>query len=187
MLSLLAISALVCLASAFVCPPNYCDHVKQPELNCTGSVIPHTGLCGCYNSCARLEGETCISTHVFGTLRTAVCDTGLVCALTTINGDFEMHKCVKAADVQTTPSQPVEKEVPGEVKRQTYQCGTPCRRKSVHCAISMIVYAGQWFAKCDAAGNFLPEQCDNTGHCFCVDTATGAVLDGTKVLGSASC
>ena len=65
-------------------------------------------------------------------------------------------------------------------------CDTPCRRKSSHCAISMIAYRGQWYARCDVEGKFLPQQCDNTRHCFCVDT-DGKVMEGTKVLGDAQC
>ncbi|CAG5133324.1 unnamed protein product [Candidula unifasciata] len=174
MLSLLTIASFLSLTSAIICPENYCDLVTVLKIECKGSVLRHGGFCDCNQICARIEGETCGILVFMGVNETGICDTGLVCSLVVVDG-VEEHRCTKVVEAQTT-RQPVEET-----------CGTPCRRKSVHCAISMIVFEGQWFANCDAEGNFLPEQCDNTDHCFCVNTTTGAVLEGTKVIGNANC
>ena len=40
---------------------------------------------------------------------------------------------------------------------------TLCEQRRIAAMISMIVYKGQWFPKCDTQGLFMPEQCDNTG------------------------
>ena len=41
---------------------------------------------------------------------------------------------------------------------------TACEQKRRVSMLSMVVYRGQWFPKCDAEGMFEPEQCDNTGR-----------------------
>jgi len=64
---------------------------------------------------------------------------------------------------------------------------TLCERQRIHSMISMIVYPGQWFPKCDATGLFQAEQCDNQGMCFCVDANSGEIDLTTKVKGSANC
>ena len=40
---------------------------------------------------------------------------------------------------------------------------TLCQQKRIQSMISLVVYRGQWFPKCDTQGLFMPEQCDNTG------------------------
>lgn len=58
---------LLGLTSAFVCPPDYCDSVKQEVLNCAPeSVLSKGGLCGCTDVCAKviLCSLTCVCTYV---------------------------------------------------------------------------------------------------------------------------
>ncbi|CAL1547104.1 unnamed protein product [Lymnaea stagnalis] len=175
MLVLLALCAGLSLSSAMVCLPGFCDHIEQPVLDCKGGIIQHAGFCGFYNFCARIEGEACIAEmHIRGVPNTAICDEGLECAPFLVDGTEQGHRCVKKS----------EKPV---AQRLVSPCETACQRQSLLCTISMVVYQGQWFAKCDQQGNFLPQQCDNTNHCFCVDPITGVVQQGTKVLGSANC
>mgnify|MGYP000152095413 CR=1 FL=1 len=40
---------------------------------------------------------------------------------------------------------------------------TECEERRAQSMIIMVVYEGQWSPKCDSAGLFLPQQCDNTG------------------------
>ncbi|KAL5014123.1 hypothetical protein ScPMuIL_008393 [Solemya velum] len=63
---------------------------------------------------------------------------------------------------------------------------TKCQQKRRHMLMIMVVWKGMWVAQCDNDGAFVPEQCDNDNHCFCVDTQ-GEILNGTKVKGHTSC
>ncbi|KAH9494789.1 hypothetical protein Btru_020618 [Bulinus truncatus] len=176
MFGLLILASAIGLASSIVCPKDYCKNVKQPVLNCKGGTIKHAGFCGCIDICAKVEGESCRTWHFRGVPNTEICDEGLVCQTDTEGIGAFGGKCVRKG----------KKPESTKARRQSH-CQTLCQRKSLMCTISMIVYQGQWFAKCDQNGDFLPEQCDNTNHCFCVDTTSGAIIDGTKVLGSANC
>ncbi|XP_059162568.1 uncharacterized protein LOC131945952 [Physella acuta] len=172
MFGLVLISLTVGLSSAIVCLPSFCDNIVQPVLDCKGSVIEHSGFCGCYKMCAKVEGESCsLALPLLGVPSTDVCDQGLDCVPSATDGVAQSFTCVRKAKRASTVT----------------HCVTECQRKSLMCSISMAIYEGQWFANCDQEGNFLPEQCDNTNHCFCVDRLTGAIQDGTKVLGSANC
>lgn len=42
---------------------------------------------------------------------------------------------------------------------------TKCQQMYAIRQISFVIWQGMWVPKCDAAGNFEPEQCDNTGTC----------------------
>merc|ERR1711973_466949 len=90
----------------------------------------------------------CVS-MMFGGVPMAGCDEGLTCQAS--KRAFGLGTCVKH-----------------QTKREGHQ-RTKCEQMKIENQISMVVWQGQWFAKCDAAGNFLPMQCDNTKHCFCVN------------------
>ncbi|GFO01800.1 cystine knot toxin [Plakobranchus ocellatus] len=172
---------MIKLSLAIVCPPNVCDNVQQQPLDCKGGVIKGGGFCGCTDICAKVHGEDCQITSFLGIPNTAVCDEGLTCIPFLLEGSATGHKCVDSSLVGE------DGETPLFVSRRGMRCSTPCQRKSLLCTFSMVVYEGQWFAKCDSLGNFHPEQCDNTGHCFCVDRLSGEIQEDSKVLGSANC
>ncbi|XP_059174163.1 uncharacterized protein LOC131954470, partial [Physella acuta] len=149
MYRLVLISLTFGLSNAIVCLPTFCENAVQPVLDCKGGIIEHAGFCGCYNICAKIEGESCVLNMPFrGVPNTEICDQGLECVPDVTDGVSFGHKCVKKTDNVS--------------QRALSHCVTACQRKSLMCTISMIVYQGQWFAKCDQEGNFLPEQCDNT-------------------------
>lgn len=50
-------------------------------------------------------------------------------------------------------------------KRQTLK-KTKCQQMRDIRMISFVVWKGMWTPKCDALGNFMPEQCDNTRKWF---------------------
>ncbi|XP_015226382.1 PREDICTED: ladderlectin-like [Cyprinodon variegatus] len=55
--------------------------------------------------------------------------------------------------------------------------GGLCDYKRLHC----IVLAGAFCPRCDADGNFLPQQCSgSTGYCWCVNVLTGEEIPNTK-------
>jgi len=174
MLRVLALSCLLGASMAMVCLPEMCDNVKQPLLDCKGGVVKGGGFCGCTDVCAMTEGEPCQATLMFGMVPKGQCDEGLQC-VQTAGRALGMGTCVKP-----------------QVRRQlTVDAGgnhqkTKCEQMKLTSMISMVVYKGQWFAKCDALGNFLPMQCDNTRHCFCVDQE-GVKQEDTYVLGNAKC
>merc|ERR1711874_118680 len=180
-------SLTVAVTSAIVCTPDICQGVTQTALNCKGGVIKNGGFCGCTDICARVENEPCYANVFMGVPNTARCDQGLVCAPISLEGFVQGHQCV----TQENFNQMVMAGNSGaklEVSRKAVpRCDTACRRKTLQCTFSMVVYEGQWFAKCDPLGNSLPQQCDNTHHCFCVHPLTGEVREGSKVLGAAQC
>lgn len=178
---ILSLCVLAKLSLAIVCPPNFCDSVQQPLLDCRGGIIKGGGFCGCTDICARVHGEDCQVDTFLGIPNTAQCDEGLTCTPFLLEGSATGHKCINNSLLGEDGTSNLF------VSRRGLNCQTTCQRKSLMCTISMVVYEGQWFAKCDLEGNFHPEQCDNTGHCFCVNTLTGEIQEGSKVLGSANC
>ncbi|XP_005097263.1 uncharacterized protein LOC101852621 [Aplysia californica] len=179
-------SLTVAVASAIVCTPDFCQGVKQQVLDCKGGVIKNGGFCGCTDICAKVENEPCQANFLLGVPNTDRCDDGLVCAPVTLEGFVQGHQCITQEKFlqQNQNGNPDDLAVS---KKSVPHCNTACRRKSLQCTFSMVVYEGQWFAKCDVQGNFLAQQCDNTNHCFCVDQLTGEVQEGSKVLGAAQC
>ncbi|XP_045173530.2 uncharacterized protein LOC123535064 [Mercenaria mercenaria] len=167
---------LACIgAEAMVCFKGICD--KLPErgpLNCEGSVIKNGGFCRCFDVCAKQEGETCEAEFIRGRPQLGTCDKGLTCKAQE-HMIIGAGKCVKSEDSNETVQKP---------ERSTR---TLCEQRRISSMISMVVYRGQWFPKCDTQGLFVAEQCDNIGQCFCVDVHTGVVDETTKVLGSANC
>ncbi|XP_046368042.2 uncharacterized protein LOC124143203 isoform X1 [Haliotis rufescens] len=155
-------------ANAIVCIPELCEGVKQVPLNCAGSVIKGGGFCSCTDVCAKVEGETCQATLMFGSPSIGQCDAGLQCKA----GDNGiMNFFGRGTCVNTT-----------KTKRSTK---TKCQQMRMSAMITMIVYASKWTPDCDADGNFTPQQCDFSGHCFCVDAM--GVMQGSKVLGKVDC
>ncbi|XP_060605744.1 uncharacterized protein LOC132758205, partial [Ruditapes philippinarum] len=161
----LTLLVVACIgAEAMVCFHGICDRLptREPLTGCKGSVIKNGGFCHCYDVCAKQEGETCQSRPIRGRPNLGTCDTGLVC-------DAQEHmiigagKCVKSEETNVT------------APKQDRSTRTLCEQKRISAMISMIVYRGQWFPKCDAAGLFKAEQCDNINECFCVDVNTGVV------------
>ncbi|KAL8592100.1 hypothetical protein ACOMHN_032570 [Nucella lapillus] len=165
-----ALMSLMVELSLASCPPNVCQNIKKPVLNCKGGIIIGGGYCGCYDLCTSVEGEPCGSQP---------CELGLQC-VDTNNSPTSVGVCKKLHPDVDLGYHP-------HGKRETGHTKTHCEQMRLSSMISMVVYEGQWFAKCDSLGNFMPMQCDNTGHCFCVDTLSGAVQEGSKVLGHASC
>ncbi|XP_071105014.1 saxiphilin-like isoform X2 [Haliotis cracherodii] len=151
-------------ANAIVCIPELCEGVKQVPLNCAGSVIKGGGFCGCSDVCAKMEGETCQARYMHGIIPAGSCDTGLVCKEGQMMA-FGAGTCVKATSKRSTK--------------------TKCQQMRMSAMITMIVYASKWTPNCDADGNFTPQQCDFSGHCFCVDAM--GVMQGSKVLGKVDC
>lgn len=169
--------------ASIVCPPNACDDVQQLPLNCLGGILEKSTWCGCTDTCAKVEGESCSLSIFLGMPNLERCDKGLVCQQVKTEGAISIAGvCVKESDAQDTPLNTISKR-----NALATPCDTACRKKSQNCNFSFVIYKGQWFAKCDSEGNFLAEQCDNTNHCFCVDKTTGTVQESTKVLGSANC
>lgn len=98
---LIALSAVVAVASAFVCLPDYCDNVQQPLLACKGGIAKGTGFCGCTDSCAKLENESCRKAGYnlfFGMPNTEVCDEGLECTPVYLENDHNAI-CKKTSDL----------------------------------------------------------------------------------------
>ncbi|GFS11284.1 cystine knot toxin [Elysia marginata] len=91
---LLSCCLLIKLSLAIVCPPNFCDGVKQPLLDCKGGIINGGGFCGCTDICARVHGEDCDVNTFLGMPNTAQCDEGLTCIPFLLEGSATGHKCV---------------------------------------------------------------------------------------------
>uniref|UniRef100_A0A2L2Y517 Cystine knot toxin n=2 Tax=Parasteatoda tepidariorum TaxID=114398 RepID=A0A2L2Y517_PARTP len=79
-------SVVVAVASAFVCPPNFCSGVKCDDLsNClreNGQKIREKGsFCKCCDICVKVlgEGERCMPDHILGSISASECDEGLAC------------------------------------------------------------------------------------------------------------
>ncbi|KAK7099527.1 uncharacterized protein [Littorina saxatilis] len=175
-----ALSLLAGLSSAIVCLPEMCDSVKQPLLDCQGGVVKNGGFCGCTDVCAKIEGEDCQAEFMFGMIPSGQCDQGLHCVKQEHRA-FGVGTCAQShPDVDLGV-------IHHGVKREAGKVQTRCEQMRLSSMIIMVVYKGQWFPKCDTEGNFLPMQCDNTQHCFCVDKLMGTVQEGTKVLGAANC
>ncbi|XP_041366770.1 uncharacterized protein LOC121381512 isoform X2 [Gigantopelta aegis] len=114
----------------------------------------------------QVEGEGCQESFFRGVIPLGKCDTGL--------------ECVKQKHVAFGRGVCAKKER----KRAAL---TRCELMKRQNMMIMVVWSGQWVGpNCDANGNFLPEQCDRSGHCFCV-TQNGDVIKNTKVLGHAKC
>lgn len=172
------------MSAATECYPGICDTIDIPEVHCKGGTYLKGGFCGCYDSCARVEGETCHSIMTYMTVTQGDCDLGLKCHLNegTEPGSGICRQAPKDVDLGYRPHHHHKLS-----QRDTSHAQTRCEQMRLTSMISMVVYEGQWFAKCDAQGDFLPMQCDNTQHCFCVDTKTGVMVEGSKVLGIADC
>lgn len=178
---ILVVAALVEVTSALVCTPMLCEEMtEQPVLNCQGGIIKGGGFCGCTDACAKVEGEVCQAVFHHGIIPAGTCDLGLRCQQQDQTA-FGRGVCVKTEpDVDLGLHRvAVEREV---VKRER----TLCEERRLAGLMTMVIWAGKWIAKCDADGNFLPEQCDVSGHCFCV-SQDGTVIAGTKVQGPADC
>ncbi|XP_067656019.1 venom protein 302-like [Haliotis asinina] len=151
-------------ANAIVCVPELCSQVKQTPLNCAGSVIKGGGFCGCSDACAKVEGEACQATYMHGIIPQGSCDKGLVCQKDQM-AIFGAGICVKDTSKRSTK--------------------TKCQQMRMASLITMVIYADKWTPTCDTDGNFTPQQCDFSGHCFCVDSM--GVMQGNKVLGKVDC
>ncbi|KAJ8298680.1 hypothetical protein KUTeg_022740 [Tegillarca granosa] len=79
MFQLAVIFSFAAVSSAIVCTPELCQNVKQEPLNCQGSIIQKGGFCGCTDACAKVEGELCQATYMFGIIPAGSCDKGLTC------------------------------------------------------------------------------------------------------------
>ncbi|KAH3890757.1 uncharacterized protein LOC127867309 [Dreissena polymorpha] len=160
--------SLIASSQSMVCFQGICDNIQKPVEHCKGTTIKNGGFCGCYDVCAKQEGDECDAEAVRDRLPLGKCDVGLTCQAQS-NMMFGSGKCVK------------------NTKQAARETHTVCQQRRMQSMISMVVYRGQWFPKCDEEGLFMPEQCDNTGMCFCVDIHSGAVHQETKVQGSANC
>ncbi|XP_041366769.1 uncharacterized protein LOC121381512 isoform X1 [Gigantopelta aegis] len=160
-------AAILVVGDTIVCLPELCASLKSNKpLVCKGSVIKNGGYCGCTDACAKVEGEGCQESFFRGVIPLGKCDTGL--------------ECVKQKHVAFGRGVCAKKER----KRAAL---TRCELMKRQNMMIMVVWSGQWVGpNCDANGNFLPEQCDRSGHCFCV-TQNGDVIKNTKVLGHAKC
>lgn len=179
MLALLVVATLVGTSAAIVCTPLLCEGASQPVLHCPGGTIKGGGFCGCTDACAKVEGQVCQAEYVHSMLPAGTCDLGLYCQ------KLENMVFGRGVCVQNRPA--VDLGLHRQlVVRETVPHRTKCEQMRITAMITMVIWAGKWTPKCDAEGNFLPQQCDVSGHCFCV-TSDGAVIDGTKVLGPAAC
>ena len=68
---------------------------------------------------------------------------------------------VKTGDVDKTTM--VQGPATCAVSRRSTK--TKCQQMYAIRQISFVIWQGMWVPKCDAVGNFEPEQCDNTGTC----------------------
>uniref|UniRef100_A0A3Q0S6F0 Thyroglobulin type-1 domain-containing protein n=1 Tax=Amphilophus citrinellus TaxID=61819 RepID=A0A3Q0S6F0_AMPCI len=65
----------------------------------------------------------------------------------------------------------------GPINSTTSMYGGLCAHKEQYCS-NLI---GSFCPKCDANGNFLPQQCSgSTGYCWCVNIITGKEIPNTK-------
>ncbi|XP_060084426.1 insulin-like growth factor-binding protein 2 [Ylistrum balloti] len=160
-------------ASAIVCTPELCKGVdRETPLNCAGSIIRNGGFCGCSDVCAKVEGEACQATYMFGIIPAGRCDDGLECVHdTTEHSRLGVGSCQRKQD---------------SVRSFEGHAQTTCEQMRAVQQISFVIYSGQWMAKCDAMGNFEPEQCDNENKCFCVDQKSGHLLS-ERQLGHVAC
>ncbi|KAK3580812.1 hypothetical protein CHS0354_025157 [Potamilus streckersoni] len=177
-------AASFAVGNAIVCTTELCQLMGvQTEIHCKGSIIRGGGFCGCSDACAKVEGEICQHGPSFfrGMPPAGTCDTGLVCNRPDPGTDgantlrLDLGVCVR--DETSTD----------KTARAVSPARSLCQQMRIHTLISMVVYRGQWTPLCDADGLFMPMQCDNTNHCFCVDVHTGKVDESTKVLGEAVC
>ncbi|VDI83982.1 Hypothetical predicted protein, partial [Mytilus galloprovincialis] len=252
MLPLILICTIFSVGRALVCTPELCKNAVQEPLNCKGSIIKNGGFCGCYDVCAKQEGEECQAHYSFGMIPAGKCDSGMVCTAPIeatghpmmllgrgqcvktdqadlrraipdtlsacqqmrrvrmismvvwqgwwmpkcdVNGDFmdqqcdNMKRCFcvdsKTGDVDKTTYTTLGAANCAVSKRDNTM--TKCQQKYASMQFSFAIWQGMWYPKCDTVGNFEPEQCDNTGKCFCVSAVDGVVDESTKVLGSADC
>ncbi|OWF52373.1 uncharacterized protein LOC110447855 [Mizuhopecten yessoensis] len=160
-------------ASALVCTPELCKGIdRDTPLHCAGSVIKNGGFCGCSDTCAKVEGEACQATNMFGMIPAGRCDDGLECVhLAAEHSRLGLGQCQK-------------KQVSS--RSLDVHAQTRCEQMRAVQQISFVIYQGQWMAKCDAMGNFEPQQCDNQNKCFCVDIKTGVLLT-ERQLGQVFC
>lgn len=175
MLRFVVLIATVGYASAIVCTPLLCQGVdRDTPLNCPGSIIKNGGFCGCSDACAKVEGETCQATYMFGMIPAGRCDDGLECVhVTSEHVRLGLGQCQKKQVVVSNRS----------VQRHAQ---TRCEQMRASQQISFVIYEGQWMAKCDFMGNFESKQCDNQNKCFCVDAKSGQLLTGRQ-LGQVFC
>ncbi|XP_061169694.1 nidogen-2-like [Saccostrea echinata] len=175
---LVLILGYISVSEAIVCTPQLCENIKIAPLQCKGSIIKGGGFCGCTDACAKQEGESCdlpSRPHLFGMIPSAPCDDGLECT----SPISENHSIMRLGKGVCSTSRKSRK-----TRSQTY---TPCQQMYMQRSISMVIWNGWYLPKCDGEGNFEAEQCDNTGHCFCVTPHKGQTIENTKVLGSADC
>ncbi|KAL4224145.1 hypothetical protein ACF0H5_017598 [Mactra antiquata] len=170
--TLIFLAAVWIGCEAMVCFHGICDHLpKRIPDKCTGSVIKNGGICGCYDTCAKQEGEQCEAELIRGRPPLGKCDNGLVCK-------HQPHMFIGAGEC-------VKVNASNNSVRSTEH--TVCQQKRIQSMIVMIVYQGQWFPRCDPEGKFYPQQCNNIGECFCVDVQTGVIDESTRVQGTANC
>ncbi|XP_033752478.1 nidogen-2-like [Pecten maximus] len=173
MLPVVVLVASLGYASAIVCTPELCQGVdRDTPLNCAGSVIKNGGFCGCSDICAKVEGEACQSTYMFGMIPAGRCDDGLECV-----HDTSEHSRLGVGSCQM--KQDSARSLDGHAQ-------TACEQMRAVQQISFVIYTGQWMAKCDVMGNFQPKQCDNQNKCFCVDIKSGSLLT-ERQLGDVDC
>ncbi|KAK6167416.1 hypothetical protein SNE40_021450 [Patella caerulea] len=169
MFQLFILLAVLGVTQAIVCTPFLCAGAKFDATQCKGSIIKNGGFCGCTDACAKVEGEDCqASVSMFhGSPPIGKCDDGLKCVAPNGGNPFGRGQCIK--DVQNR-----------SVK-------TTCEQRRRTAMIIMVVYKGQWTPRCDVNGKFTPEQCDNTGSCFCVDVETGKITSNKRIQGQVQC
>ncbi|KAL3856152.1 hypothetical protein ACJMK2_010940 [Sinanodonta woodiana] len=177
-------AASFAVGHAIVCTTELCQLMGvQSEIHCKGSIIKGGGFCGCSDACAKVEGEICQhGPSIFhGMPPAGTCDTGLVCRRPNPGTDgtstlrLDLGVCVR------------DEAATDKTARAVSSVRSLCEQNRIRAMISMVVYRGKWIPLCDAEGLFMPMQCDNTHHCFCVDAHTGKVDESTKVLGEAVC
>ncbi|KAF8782887.1 hypothetical protein HNY73_013120 [Argiope bruennichi] len=80
----------VAVASAIVCPKNYCEKIKCKEVSCSSDqkYTEHATFCGCCPACLNIiqKGESCFSLLFLGVPPTSTCDEGLYC-------DYKTETC----------------------------------------------------------------------------------------------
>ena len=69
---------------------------------------------------------------------------------------------------------------------------TECQRQYAEVEESInnngVLLGGPEHPECMEDGSFAPRQCKgSTGYCWCVDTETGEILEGTETRGSLEC
>ncbi|XP_077552562.1 uncharacterized protein LOC144167044 [Haemaphysalis longicornis] len=79
-----ALLFLVTTATAFVCPPDFCEGVQCADLsaeNCHGRISREGSACQCCDACITQLGlgQSCPEPALMGSPLTSECEPGLVC------------------------------------------------------------------------------------------------------------